>query len=138
MTFGLDPLRVSALVTYIRPGVVYSLNTSWSHHQTTASPAGPATAAATDDSLGVYLSRYRGLAASGGACVCTVLQNGRARAGPLGGCGRRAKLLDAACELVGSLGHGCRLEEGGGHCGVSGADKRGVDGIPTWMSSVNG
>lgn len=103
-------------MTYICPGVVYSLNASWSHHQTTASPAGSATATGADDSLGVYLSRDRGLAASGGANVCTVLQNGRARAGPLGGCRRRAKVLDAGCELVGGLGHGCGLAEGGGHC----------------------
>lgn len=129
-------------MTYICPGVVYSLNASWSHHQTTASPAGSATAAGADDPLGVYLSRDRGLAASGGASVCTVLQNGRARAGPLGGCRRRAKVLDAGCELVGGLGHGCGLAEGGGHCvcqrgmgnGILAGD--GGNGILTWMLSV--
>lgn len=117
VTFGLDSLRLSVHVTYICSGVVHRLNTSWSHHQATASPADSATADGAGAPLETDgLSRYRGLAASSGACVGTILQNGGGRGGPVGGCRAGAEVLDAACELIRGFGHGCRLEEGGGHC----------------------
>lgn len=116
-TFGLDSLRLSVHVTYICSGVVHRLNTSWSHHQATAPPADSATAAGAGAPLETDgLGRYRGLAASNGAHVGTILQNDGARGGPVGGCSAGAKVLDAGCELIRGFGHGCRLEEGGGHC----------------------
>lgn len=114
--FGLDSLRLSVHVTYICSGVVHRLNTSWSHHQATASPADSATAAGAGAPLEADgLGRYRSLAASNGTRVGTILQNDGARCGPVGGCGAGAKVLDAGCELIRGFGHGCRLEEGGGH-----------------------
>lgn len=135
-TFGLDPLRLSVHVTYICSGVVHRLNTSWSHHQATASPADSATAGGAGALETDGLSRYGGLAAGSGASVGTILQNDGGRGGPVGGCGAGAEVLDAACELIRGFGHGCRLGGGGGHCVCQRARIRG-GGILTPILNVN-